>query len=336
MRWLWGVTAIAALLGALHVSTQSAPPTILLVVNSASANKYGPYLGEVLKAEGLNTFSVAQLSTVTATTLNSAQVVVLAETALSASQAALFNNYAAGGGRLIAIRPDAQLLPVLGLSIEPSSTNEGYFAINPGNSFADGFPSTSLPFHGQAQHYTVAGGAQVLATLYSNATTATPFPAVVRYLNTVTWTYDLATSVVYTRQGNPANASDRDGEAPYRTTDIFYNAIDRDKVPIPYADVQMRMLARTISDLLSDTMPLPRLWYFPGTNKTLVVLTARRARKSPVLLRHGDQRSRELRRTDLHLRVRREQPNAFLCCNLAVARARSGDASKRFSIRQSI
>jgi glucose/arabinose dehydrogenase len=274
MRWLWAVTAIAALLGALHVSTQSAPPTILLVVNSASANKYGPYLGEILKAEGLNTFSAAQLSTVTATTLNSAQVVVLADTALSPSEALLFNNYVAGGGRLIAIRPDAQLLPVLGLAVEPSSTNEGYFAINQGNSFADGFPSTSLPFHGQAQHYTVAGGAQVLATLYSNATTATPFPAVVRYLNTATWTYDLATSVVYTRQGNPANASDRDGEAPYRTTDIFYNAIDRDKVPIPYGDVQMRMLARTISDLLSDTMPLPRLWYFPGTNKTLVVLTA--------------------------------------------------------------
>src|SRR5262245_64650025 len=105
--WLWAVTTIVALVGALHVSTQSAPPTILLVVNSASANKYGPYLGEVLKAEGLNSFSVAQLSTVTATTLNNAQVVVLAETALSPSEAVLFNNYAAGGGRLIAMRPDA-------------------------------------------------------------------------------------------------------------------------------------------------------------------------------------------------------------------------------------
>ena len=86
--------------------------------------------------------------------------------------------------------------------------------------------------------------------------------------------YDLARSVVYTRQGNPANASDRDGQPPYRTTDIFYNAIDKDKVPIPYADVQMRMLARAISDLLADVMPMPRMWYFPSTNKTLVVLTA--------------------------------------------------------------
>ena len=137
------------------------------------------------------------------------------------------------------MRPDAQLLPALGLSAQQSSTTEGYLAINQGSSFAAGFPSTTLPFHGQAQHYDTAAGSQVLATVYSNATTSTAFPAVVRHLNTVTWTYSLASSVVLTRQGNPANASDRDGQPPYRTTDIFYNAIDRDKVLIPYADVQI-------------------------------------------------------------------------------------------------
>jgi glucose/arabinose dehydrogenase len=273
-RWLWAATLCVALAGALRVGTQGAAPPILLVVNSLSANPYGPYLGEILKAEGLNSFSVAELSTLTSGTLFGAQVVVLAETTLSSAQALLLSNYVSAGGRLVVMRPDAQLLPVLGLSAEPSSTNEGYFAINQPSSFGNGFPSTTLPFHGQAQHYTPSTGAQVLSTVYSNATTATSFPAVVRYQNTVTWTYDLARSIVFTRQGFPANASDRDGQPPYRTVDIFFNAIDRDKVPIPYADVQMRMLARSIGDLLSDVMPVPRMWYFPGTNKTLVVLTA--------------------------------------------------------------
>src|SRR6476469_5211898 len=91
-QWLWAATAVAALLGALHVSTQGAPPPILLVVNSASANPYGSYLGEILKAEGLSSFAVAQLSTVTPTTLNNAQVVVLAETPLSPSESVLFSN----------------------------------------------------------------------------------------------------------------------------------------------------------------------------------------------------------------------------------------------------
>jgi glucose/arabinose dehydrogenase len=269
-----GAIVVLLALAALRVSTQTAPPPVLLVVSSASANHYGSYLGEILNAEGMNGFAVAQLSTVTPTVLNGAQVVVLAETTLSPSEALMFSNYVAGGGRLVAMRPDAQLLPVLGLTSQPSATTDGYFAINQGNAFADGFPTATLPFHGQAQHYTTADGAQALATIYASATNATTFPAVVKYLNTATWTYDLASSVVLTRQGSPANASDRDGQPPFRTTDIFFNAIDKDKVPIPYADVQMRMFARVIADLLADVMPLPRFWYFPGTNRTVMVLTA--------------------------------------------------------------
>jgi hypothetical protein len=62
--------------------------------------------------------------------------------------------------------------------------------------------------------------------------------------------YDLATSVVYTRQGNPAWATqERDGFAPIRPDDKFYgNAagdpradwIDLNKVAIPQADEQQR------------------------------------------------------------------------------------------------
>jgi hypothetical protein len=273
-RWSAAIVIAALICVAVGLRSQTGAAPILLVLNSSSPNRYGPYLGEILQAEGLNSFSTVQLSSVTATTLTSAQVVVLAETPLTAAQATLFSNYVAGGGRLVAMRPDAQLLPVLGLSSAGSTTNEGYFAINAGNVFSDGFPTTTLPIHGQAQNDVPALGTQVLASLYSNATTATAYPAVVRSGTTVTWTYDLAQSVVYTRQGNPANASDRDGSPPYRTEDLYYNAIDRDKVGIPYADVQMRMFARAITDLLTSVMPLPRLWYFPGTSKTLVVLTA--------------------------------------------------------------
>src|SRR4051794_24164332 len=179
-RWLAIAIALSAIMtGALRVSPQSASSPILVVVNGAAANRFGGYLAEILKAEGLNSYAVAELSSVTATSLNSAQVVVLADTPLTAAQALLFSKYVAGGGRLIAMRPDAQLLPVLGLSATGSSTSEGYFAINPGTSFADGFTTTTLPFHGQAQNYTPTAGAQVLATLYSNASTATGFPAVV-------------------------------------------------------------------------------------------------------------------------------------------------------------
>ena len=38
--------------------------------------------------------------------------------------------------------------------------------------------------------------------------------------------------------------------------------------------MQMRMLSRVISDLMSDVMPLPRLWYFPNAKKTLLIVTS--------------------------------------------------------------
>lgn len=275
------VVAAVLVLRGVGVRTQSASAPILVVINTSSSdpnpnpNRFGIYLSEILKAEGLNSHTVVELSTVTSTTLDNASVVVLAETPLLPAQATLFSNFAAAGGRLIVMNPapDSPLLPVLGLTSQSSTTSEGYFAINVANAFADGFPTTTLPFHGVAQNHTPAPGTQVLATLYSDATTPTPYPAVVKSGTTITWTYDLVRSVVFTRQGNPANARERDGAPPYRTEDIFYNAIDKDKVPIPYADVQMRMLARAITELMATVMPLPRTWYFPGSNKTVLVLT---------------------------------------------------------------
>ena len=61
--------------------------------------------------------------------------------------------------------------------------------------------------------------AVTLAQLYSNATTATAFPAVVTDATGrgTAFTYDLAANVVYTRQGNPALAGqDTDNDGWYR------------------------------------------------------------------------------------------------------------------------
>src|SRR5262249_56182126 len=97
------------------------------------------------------------------------------------------------------------------------------------------------------------------------------------------FTYDLARSVVYTRQGNPAWAGmERDGTAPIRSDDMFFgpasfdnepNWINLTKVAIPQADEQQRLLANLLPLMNPDRKPLPRLWYLPRPNKALVVLT---------------------------------------------------------------
>ncbi len=98
------------------------------------------------------------------------------------------------------------------------------------------------------------------------------------------FTYDLARSVVYTRQGNPAWAGQsRDGQAgPIRSDNLFFGDaagdpqpdwVDRDKVAIPQADEQQRLLANLIGEMNVDRKPLPRFWYFPRGEKAVVVMT---------------------------------------------------------------
>ncbi len=144
---------------------------------------------------------------------------------------------------------------------------------------AAGLTTQTLQIHGPSSRYTLAPGAVTLATLYSNATTATPYPAVVSPVSgqTVAFTYDLARNVVYTRQGNPANGDvDVDGDGVLRTIDMFQGSggttwVDRDRIPVPQADEQQRLLARLVKMMLTD--PVPQLWYFPDQAKTMLVLT---------------------------------------------------------------
>jgi len=82
--------------------------------------------------------------------------------------------------------------------------------------------------------YTLSGASKI-ATLFTNPTTATPNPAVtLRAVGTsgghaAAFSYDLATSIVYTRQGNPAwAAQERDGVTPIRSDDKFYGAATGD------------------------------------------------------------------------------------------------------------
>ena len=96
----------------------------------------------------------------------------------------------------------------------------------------------TMQFHGAADRYTLAG-ASTIATLYSDATAATSSPAVtVRSVGTsggqaAAFTYDLARSVVYTRQGNPAWAGqERDGQAPIRSDDLFFGGSQADWVDL--------------------------------------------------------------------------------------------------------
>ncbi len=257
----------------------------ILVVASA-ANPFGRYLAEILRTEGLNAFTVTDASLVDAGLLATHEVVILGELALDAAQLAMLEGWVDAGGQLIAMRPDPQLAGLLGLAGPSGTLSDAYLAIDTAQAPGSGLVGETLQFHGSADLWSLAG-ATALATLYSDAATATAHPAVTWRAvganggSAAAFAYDLARSVVTTRQGNPAWAGqERDGVPPRRSDDLFFGDaagdpqpdwIDLDKVAIPQADEQQRLLAGLIRERIG--FPLPRFWYFPSGARAVVVLT---------------------------------------------------------------
>jgi hypothetical protein len=256
-----------------RVSGAASSP-LLLVTDVAAADHFGPYLGEILRAEGLPTFATADVATLGAMALSSYSIVLLGPVAaLSAGQAAALTAYVQGGGSLIAMRPPPSLAPLFGVAPAGGTTDEGYAAIAP-NGLGSGFNTTPLQVHARADNYSLTGATPV-AMLYTSAATATAYPAVTLADagrgRAMLWAYDLAQSVVFTRQGSPDRVGEHDGYSGYRTTDLFAGYVDLNDVPIPQADEQQRLLAKAI--LALAPAPMPHLWYFPQNAGTVLVLT---------------------------------------------------------------
>jgi fibronectin type 3 domain-containing protein len=263
-------------------STAASDPTqgpggpILIV--STGSNPFSHYYAEILRAEGFNAFAVMDLSTVTTPVLQQFDLVILGEMALTSGQVTMFSDWVNAGGSLIAMRPDKKLAGLLGLIDSGTTLSDGYLLVNAVAGPGAGIVDETMQFHGTADRYTL-GTTSSVGTLYANATTATPHPAVtlrsVGAGQAAAFTYDLARSIVYTRQGNPAwSGQERDGQAPIRSDDLFYpDWVNLNKVAIPQADEQQRLLANLVIRMNEGKKPLPRFWYFPRGLEAVVIMT---------------------------------------------------------------
>ena len=273
--YVWSFTT-AAPSGPLPDPNEGPGGPILLV--TSGSNPYSRYYAEILRAEGLNAFRVVDVSGLDGVSLSDYDVVLVGELTLSSGQVSQLESWVNGGGTLVAFRPSSNLLPLLGLSAFGGSLSDDYLRINTGSGPGVGLVGETIQFHGTANRYTVTD-ATVLATLYSDASTATVHPAVTQRVlgsgRAVGFAYDLARSVVYTRQGNPAWAGqERDGNPVIRSNDMFFpDWIDLNKVAIPQADEQQRLLSNIIIQGSLSRRPLPRFWMLPRRLKAAVVMT---------------------------------------------------------------
>jgi len=269
------------------IPTPPGGPILVVTATCPTCGIFNRYYAEILRSEGLNEFAEADISTVSAASLAAYDVVILASTPLTSTQVSVLTSWVNNGGNLIAIRPDPQLAALLGLTTTGTALSNAYLLVDTSKAPGNGIVNQPIQFHGSADRYSL-NGATNLATLYSNVSTATANPALtLRSVGTgqaAAFTYDLATSIVYTRQGNPTwQAQERDGLSPIRSDDKYYGNATGDPQPdwvdlnnevaVPQADEQQRLLVNLITKMNLAKKPLPRFWYFPRGEKAVVIMT---------------------------------------------------------------
>ena len=257
-----------------------------ILIISSSLIPFSRYQVEILRAQGYTDFRAVDISEVNAAMLDSFDVVLLGQMIVTSPEATMLSTWVTAGGTLIAQRPSSLLQPLMGVTVTSTKADNitnTYLLVNtnagqPGA----GIVNQTIQYHGVADLYTMSGGTTSLATLYSSATIASTNPAITSTNvgthggKAIAFAFDLPSSIVYTRQGNPGWAGQsRDGQSgPIRADNLYFpNYIDFNKVQIPQADEQQHLLTNII--LLSNLhrKPLPHLWLLPSGLKAAVVMT---------------------------------------------------------------
>src|SRR5690606_22340707 len=101
-----------------------------ILIISSSSRPFSSYPAEILLAEGLNEFSVADISGMSSAILSTYDVLIIGEIPLTEAQVTMLSNWADAGGTLIAFRPDIKLAPLMGLTLAGGTLADKYLLIN--------------------------------------------------------------------------------------------------------------------------------------------------------------------------------------------------------------
>jgi hypothetical protein len=231
------------------------------------------YCSTLFKTEGLTECAATDAGNLTNSfDLSGYRTIIMADGApLTSSQVSQLTAWVNGGGTFIAMRPNDNLDTLLGLGQATGTfLANGYYKVDA--SQLPGIETQTMQFHGIADLHPLAG-AQTMATLYSDVSTATSYPAITTHTfgtgRAIAYSFDAAQSALLTRNGNPALAGKTtvSSDGLTRMVDRFGNGwLDTSKASVPQADE----LQRTLANLVEQSAILPRLWYFPAYNGSII------------------------------------------------------------------
>jgi len=259
-----------------RVFAKSNPPILIL----QSPGDYSEYVGEMLKVEGLNCFTIAPVSNSTTEPgwLTRFDLVILPKSKLKAEELKRLSDFVNGGGHLIAFEPDERLFPIFGIRKLNDAAPAGYIRLLAQTEWMVGLLNNPLRIHaGSSSGKPIE--AIVLASFTGETASVNEQAAIV--LNkygegeAIAFLYDLPRSIAATRQGNEALAAqETDGITGIRAMDLFTGGwVNGAQNTLNPADEQLRILTRCIDRLGRFKKPLPRIWYFPAQRNAAIVLT---------------------------------------------------------------
>lgn len=253
-----------------RLSSSLGGPVLLVTDNR---NPYDEFYAEMLRAEGLTSFTSVDLRDLSAAALDGHAVVLLSGTPDSEAMSQL-RGWVESGGQLITMRPEGELADLAGHSPTGDSVTNGSLWADGSSTAGRELASTPIAVHAPARVIREADDTEVVARLTKEDRSSVA--VTMRSVgsaggNVAAFTFDLAQSVVLTRQGNPRWAGqDRDGIPPVRPNDLFFGGervddwVDLDEVDVPQADEQMRLLTSLLSTMTNNASPIPRF----GTSRT--------------------------------------------------------------------
>ena len=238
---------------------------LTLVRSQQPENKYGPFVQEILKAEGLNGFAVHDLDTASLPDFRPDDVVILTRCLLTREEAGALHKAVLSGLRLVCLQSPWNLVQRFGWTPAKKVLHPGWVQIQESYAGAGTPLQTHVPIAAyEAQEPSL--GHSVIAEAILPDWQKSGFPAVVRQKvgegEIVFFFYDLPKAIARIRFGNPELASllNNGHWATLHAFDLFEGHVDERVLHLPQADLQAQLFAKVLTDI--SPYPLARLWYY--------------------------------------------------------------------------
>lgn len=259
----------------------------ILCLYRAEELPWRKFFDELLIQEGYLSFRSLDLDAVGELdgALDGAALVVVSAGRLTEPECERLARHVRQGGRVILLRPPAELIESLGLPIgeQPGP----YYRQAPpayirfcDHPWASHHAQLAIQCHAPSWLWRLGGAreiAQLCAARDAPASYATIVEAECGGGRVAIFWFDPATAIVRARQGDPLLAStgarpDADLDGMFKTSGLLLGQLDYPMHEVPQADVLADVVVGVIRGLTDDVLALPRVWHLPDDAPAMTLL----------------------------------------------------------------